>query len=189
MPLAIENYDGFVEDAKKKMHESEQAKKVSRPWMTQAPPTHRNNDTRSSLAPSTRAAHGIGLQEIDTQAEDLQRERGVPGWVMGYVGWAQRLTASTEEDARKRHAALVAKRGLYIAALQLLQKELEEQPALVTRDELTADWVALAGYEWATKVRRRGWVCGGAGCAAWQPQATVWRWWWWGGGAKAAWQH
>jgi hypothetical protein len=110
------------------------------------------------------------LQEIDTQAEDMRRERGVPSWVVGYVGWAQRLSANTAKEAAKRHAALVAKRGLYIAALQLLEKELQEQPPLVTPDETTADWVAMAGYEWVTKVCV--WWGGGVGLwceGGWRP--------------------
>lgn len=89
------------------------------------------------------------LKDVDSQISEMRQDMEVPAWAVGFLRWARGFHCQTLEEARKRHASLVAKRERYVAGLRQLERELQEQPPMFPPDEGTADWVVLAGYNWA----------------------------------------
>lgn len=55
------------------------------------------------------------------------------------------------EGARKRHTQLSARRDQFVAGLRGLERELRRDPeAEAGVRDVSADWMATAGYDWAT---------------------------------------
>lgn len=148
-PQAILNYDGHIERAKEFMEQAEASLKVRssrtggsrcRAWPPCAAPAIQ----------ASRPSHASHLlQDVDSQISEMRQDMEVPAWAVGFLRWARGFHCQTLEEARKRHASLVAKRERYVAGLRQLERELQEQPPMFPPDEGTADWVVLAGYNWA----------------------------------------
>jgi hypothetical protein len=98
-------------------------------------------------------------QEIDNQIAEMQRDEA-PEWALDLMRWTRRLSSEVVDTNVQRYTALVDRRQAFVSGLRELERELEQQPPAIAPDETAADWVALAGYNWAQQVC--GWlaVCG-----------------------------
>jgi hypothetical protein len=74
--------------------------------------------------------------------------------------WTRRLSSEVVDANVQRYTALVDRRQAFVSGLRELERELEQQPPAIAPDETAADWVALAGYNWAQQVRRVGHLVG-----------------------------
>ena len=90
-------------------------------------------------------------QEIDNQIADMQRDEA-PEWALDLMRWTRRLSSEVVDTNVQRYTALVDRRQAFVSGLRELERELEQQPPAILPDETAADWIALAGYNWAQQV-------------------------------------